>query len=162
MKIKIPLLIATISICGCNYTYNHSSSNKSRVRHQNYHQPKLLSTNKDTLFIYNRAAVRATHDSAALIKNKQKYSDTAVEAYTEDGVYYDYIADSVLQKKKLPVIEAINYKFLKFIQKNGESTIIKVDTLSQISTLFFFDPIKRPRVADVVDIETDYGSYFHK
>jgi hypothetical protein len=160
VSIVLPLLIAAMLFYSCSNSDHAQSGNKSQSRHRKSNQHPTSGSSKDTLFIDSKSAVRATLDSIGLIKNKQKYGDTSIDAYTEDGSYYDYVADSILKRKKLQVIDAANYKFLKFIEKDGKATIIKVDTLSQVTTLFFFDPSRRPRIADVTDIENDCKNYF--
>ena len=149
-------LLLSLFLYGCH------PDNRGKKKELAYHKAlKNVVTGKDTLLVDTRSAVSILLDSAALEKNKKKYGDTSVDAYTEDGSYYDYLADSVLKQKKLPVIQATNYKYVKFIQKNGVTTLIRIDTLSQVSTLYFFDPNKPPHVADVTDIEHDYNSFYH-
>ena len=109
---------------------------------------------------WQKTALDVQLDSAALEQNQKKYGDTSIEAYTEDGSYYESIADSVIQKKKLPLIESMHHKFIKFVQNNGAITIVKVDTLPAVSTLFFFDPAKPPHIVDVTDTENEYKNYF--
>jgi len=156
MRLKtLVCLIAIPLLFSCRHS-DHDSKNRKSFHTKSPH----FITGKDTLIIDHRTAVSVLLDSLGLEKNKKKYSDTAIEAYTEDGAYYDYLADSVMKQKKLPVIQAIHYKYLKFIQKNGATTVIRVDTLSQISTLYFFDPIKPPHLVDVTDIENEYKNFF--
>ncbi len=114
----------------------------------------------DTLVIDHKIAVEVQLDSAALEQNKKKYGDTTIEAYAEDGAYYQSVADSIIRQKKLPLMESSNYKFIKFVQNNGAITIVKVDTLQAVSTLFFFHPAKPPHIVDVTDAENEYKSYF--
>jgi hypothetical protein len=37
---------------------------------------------------------------------------------------------------------------------------VKLDTLSELWGMYFFDPTKKPYYADITEIEEDYKSYF--
>lgn len=153
--ILITLLSVSLLLYSCYFDDNKKS--KAAIYHKT---PGAPITGKDTLLVDTKSAISILLDSSALEKNKKKYGDTAVDAYTEDGSYYDYLADSILKQKKLPIIQAINYRYVKFVQKNGAITLIRIDTLSQVSTFYFFDPNKPPHIADVTDIEHDYNSFY--
>jgi hypothetical protein len=118
------------------------------------------SSNPDTLLINSRSAISVLLDSAGLEKRKKKYGDTAYYVGGDDDMYYSYIADSVLNKKGLKIVEALNYKYLKFIQNNGSTTLIRIDTLTQLYNLFLFDPSKAPHITDITAIEDEYNKFY--
>jgi len=151
--------LALLLACSCNHPESPETKKPSEGKIK-LHAKTTLTVKNDTLLINQRTAVLAMLDSAALEKNRKKYGDTAVDTYTEDGSYYDYVADSVLKQKKLPVLQTVNFKYIKFVQNKGVATIVRIDTLSQVSTLYFFDPNRAPHVVDVTDIENEYKNYF--
>jgi hypothetical protein len=156
MKCILPIfLLAVLQLLSCKH-----DGHRRKNSHTYHKKSKSASAEKDTLLIDFRTAVSVSLDSEAIEKNKKKYGDTAIEAYTEDGAYYDYLADSVLGQKKLPIIQALRYKYLKFVQKNGRITVVRVDTLPQVTTLYFFDPKKTPYTPDVTMIEDEYQKYY--
>jgi hypothetical protein len=115
----------------------------------------------DTLLINTRSAISVWLDTATLNKRRKQYGGEAFETGADDDVNYSYIADSVLKAKGLPIIDAVNYKYLKFVQKNGSTTLIKIDTLAQIYNLFFFDSSKAPYNPDVTMIKDEYNKFYH-
>jgi hypothetical protein len=149
------LFLIALIIAGCSSEPPKNSKSKKPTTPSNHG-----SSATDTLVIDHKTALEVQLDSAALEQNRKKYGDTSVDAYTEDGAYYESIADSVIRQKKLPVMQSLHYKFIRFVQHNGAATTVKVDTLSMVSTLFFFDPAKLPHMVDVTDVENEYKSYF--
>jgi hypothetical protein len=125
-----------------------------------HHKKHKKSLNKDTLFITKRSAVSVWLDSTTMEKRRKQYGNDDSDAAEEDNVYYAGIADSILKSKGLPVIDAQNYKYLKFMQHNGISTVVKIDTLPQFYTLYLFDPSKSPHEADIAEIDVDYKIFY--
>ena len=150
-------MLAALVLCSCfqSEKSDRYSLHTSKTKHA------FLDKHKDTLFITHKAAVWITLDSAQSEKLRKRYGNSAEDAYAEDGMYYDYLADSVLKQKKTPIVQAVNYKYIGFVQPGGKTSLIRVDTLSQISTLYFFIPGKPPYLADVIDIEAEYKRFFH-
>jgi hypothetical protein len=147
----IPALVLII-ICGCHYD--------QRKRHHKKHKQKSI-TNKDTLCVTARSAISVWLDTAILEKRRKQYGDDDFYTISDDEVYYSSKADSVLRSHQLTVINTDGYKYLKFVQHNEVSEIIKIDTLSLIHTIFFFDPSKAPHNADITDIEDEYNKFYH-
>jgi len=138
--------------CSCQH-------DQPKHRHKK-HKQKPVTSSKDTLFVTTRSAVTVWLDTATLEKRRKQYGDDAFYTGSDDDVNYSSIADSVLRSHKLPVINAQGYKYLKFVTYNKSSKIIRVDTLSQIYTLYFFDPLKPLHSADVTDIEDEYYKFY--
>lgn len=155
MKIIYLALLIVWVFTSCRHERDKASNLQKHILKRN-----VRSHSSDTLIIDRKAAVDIQLDSAALEQNKKKYGDTTIEAYAEDGSYYESIADSVIEKKRLQLIQSLHHKFIKFVQDNGAITMVKVDTLPAVSTLFFFDPTKPPHIVDVTDTENEYKNYF--
>jgi len=160
MKGKLFLLVPLILLYRCTHI-DHSESNKKATRHNNV-KSNAHTGQRDTLIIDKKEAVSVMLDSLTLEKRKKEWGDTAFYVGADDGNYYDYIADSVLEQKHLPMISADGYHYLKFVQNNGATTLIRIDTLSEITTLYFFDPSKPPHNSDVVNIEEEYKNYYKR
>jgi hypothetical protein len=106
-----------------------------------------------------KSAVFADLDTLTLEKRRQKNDDELFYAGSDDYVYYSSIADSVLRSKHLPIIYNGAHHYLKFVQFNGLTTIIRIDTLSQMSNCFLFDPKKAPINVDLTDIENEFRKF---
>lgn len=152
--IRLLFLLFILAVFGCH----HDASNSTRRSEHIKSRKNVIG--KDTLLIDHKTALFVLLDTIELEKRRKTDSD-AFNAYSEDGAYYDYVADSVLTEKKLPIIHAANYKYLKFLQKNGKITVVKIDTLPQLSTLYFFDPASPPYIVDGIDIEDEYKRFYH-
>ena len=152
MKVSyiIPALILII-ICSCHYDQHK--------RHHKKHQSKSI--NNDTLFIAKRSAISVWVDTITLEKRRKQYGDSDFYTVADDDVYYSSVTDSFLKSHHLPVTTVKGYKYLTFIQSDKTSTIIKIDTLQQIYTMYFFDPSKAPKAVEVLDIENEYNRFYH-
>lgn len=140
-----------MTICSCHHK-----------DHKHFHKKHKQSiANKDTLFVIKRSAISVWLDTATLEKRRKKYGDDGFYTAADDDVYYSSIADSFLKARQLPVIYAREYKYVKFVQKNNHVTLIKVDTLAQIFTMYFFDPSVPPHDVDVTDMDDEYNEFFH-
>jgi hypothetical protein len=146
----IRFLFLAVTICGCHHDQHKHHPNKQKS-----------TTNKDTLFVISRSAISVWLDTVTLEKRRKQYGDDSFYTVSDDEVYYRSQADSVLRSHKLPIIDAREYKYLKFVQYNKLFKIIKIDTLSFIHTVYLFDPSKTPRNADVTDIENEYNRFYH-
>jgi hypothetical protein len=148
----IRFLFLAITICGCHHDQHKHYPKKHKQK---------STTNKDTLFVTTRSAISVWLDTATLEKRRKQYGDDSFYTVSDDEVYYSSQADSVLRSHKLPIIDAREYKYLKFVQYNKLSKVIKVDTLSFIHTVYLFDPSKMPLNVDVTDIENEYNEFYH-
>ena len=155
MKIRyLFFLLIVISISGCRREQRHSANAK---KHIPKHHANIKS---DTLIVDHKTAVGVLISEQELEGRRKKYGDTAFYVGADDANYYNYLADSILEKKKLPVMSADGYKYIEFRQRNGERIIVKIDTLSDLITMYFFDPARSAKVVDETDIEDEYKNYF--
>jgi hypothetical protein len=70
------------------------------------------------------------------------------------------LSNCFIDSIKLPILRTENKKILKFISNDSSNEIIILDTLSQLWGVYFFDPRKKSKQADIVSIEDDYNIYF--
>jgi hypothetical protein len=155
MKIIYLSLFVVLIFAGCRHERDKSSNLKQPIA-----KPQLRSHPSDTLIIDHKAAVGAMVSHSELEKRRKEYGDTAFYVGADDDNYYSFLTDSFLKQKKLPVLSADGYKYLKFIQRNGEKTTIKIDTLPALINMYFFDPVRSPQLVDETDIEDAYKNYF--
>jgi hypothetical protein len=145
----IPVLVLIIFIYACHQDKHH---------HKNHKQKSL---SNDTLFVTKRSAISIWLDTATLEKRRKQYGDEAFEIGSDDNVYYSSIADSVLKSHQLSIVDVKGYRYVKFVQNNKASKTIKIDTLPQVYTLYFFDPSKTSQNVDVTDIDNEYKNFYH-
>jgi hypothetical protein len=61
----------------------------------------------------------------------------------------------------LPVLDAKNKKYLKFVLADKRVQLIKLDTLEELWGMYLFDPKKKAYAADMTIIEDEYKSYYN-
>jgi len=148
--ITLLLLITLISSC------HHD-------RKKPYHKKHKKNLSRDTLFVTTRSGVAIWLDTITLEKRRKQSGDTDFYIGADDDVYYSSIADSILKAQKLPLVDTRQYgecKFIKFERNNGIATVIKIDTLSKIYTLYLFDPYKAPHEADITIMDDEYKKFY--
>jgi hypothetical protein len=154
MKKLISLFIvpAIVIASGCNHDKKHPRKKQKHIK------------SKDTLFVTRRSAISVWLDMVTLEKRRKQYGDTDFYTVADDEAYYSSTADSVLRAQKLPLIDTRQYgacKFIKFEQKNGTATVVRIDTLPKLHTLYLFDPSKAPYEADVAAMDQEYKAFYH-
>ena len=142
-----------VIVSGCHHNHKKPRHNK-RKKH----------SGTDTLFVTRRSAISVWLDTVTLEKRRKQYGDDDFCTVADDEAYYSSTADSVLRAQKLPLIDTRQYgecKFIKFEQKNGTATLVRIDTLSRLHTLYLFDPSKAPHEADVTAMDEEYSAFYH-
>ncbi|MBV8388459.1 MAG: hypothetical protein JO080_01530 [Mucilaginibacter sp.] len=137
---------------GCHHDKKHSHKKQKHIK------------NKDTLFVTQRSAISVWLDTATLEKRKRQYGNADFYTVADDDVYYASIADSVLKAQKLTLIDTRQFdkcKYLKFVQSNGAMSVVRIDTLAQLYTLYLFDPSRAPHEADIADMDEEYKNFYH-
>jgi hypothetical protein len=150
----------TIFIFLILFSFGTMSCHLDRPKHH-YKKYRNKTVSKDTLIITKRAAISVWLDTPTLEKRRKQYGDDDFETGADDYVYYSSISDSVLKSKKLPVITVKHSKYLKFVQNNGAITLINLDTIQPLYSLYFFVPTKVPLNADITNTASEYERYFH-
>lgn len=164
------LLIALIiSSCGTNNqkqetkTETHISSGDTTLKVDS--SLKQLATkappsSTDTLSIDQKTAVLYQPDSLQMEKRMKQVGEEDFRAGADDYIYYMNTSAEYLQKQGIPVLDAKNRKYLKFVMADRKVQLIKLDTLQELWGIYLFDPMKKPHYADIIDMETDYKNYF--
>lgn len=157
------LMALIIFLSACN-------QNKQRVKQQAHEADNAVIDKStkgktqfptDTLLITERAAVLAIIDTNEIAKRRKKTGEQDFSAIADDDTYYAAQADSTLKALDLKVLRTNGrYKYLKFVQLNKLTRIIRIDTLPGISNVFLFDPRKAPRAIDMTDASGEYDAFF--
>jgi hypothetical protein len=114
----------------------------------------------DTLVINYQSAVIFGPDSFKINKQIKAVGEEYYRIGFDDEAGLFHEADQFFQSVKLPSVFADSCNYLKFVQQNGNITIIKTDSLKDLYGLFLFDPKKPPKLADVTMAEEEYAEYF--
>jgi hypothetical protein len=61
----------------------------------------------------------------------------------------------------LPIIDAKDNKYLKFIRFNKVQNIVKMDTLPELWGIYLFNPSKKEKLVDMTMIDEEYKNYFY-
>ncbi|WP_276501518.1 hypothetical protein [Terrimonas pollutisoli] len=116
----------------------------------------------DTLTINKKAAVFYQPDSTQIEKRKKEIGEENFMIGADDYLFSLHTAHEFVDSIRLPVLEANNKRFLKFIRYDKSQTLIKLDTVSDLWGVYFFDTSKKPKLIDGTRIEEEYKSYFLK
>lgn len=114
----------------------------------------------DTLIIDKKAAVFYQPDSMQIEKRKKEIGEENFMIGADDYLFSLHTAYEFVDSIRLPVLEANNRRFLKFIRSDKSQTLIKLDTVPDLWGVYLFDPSKNPRLIDGIRIEEEYKSYF--
>lgn len=144
----IPIFIIFLSFISC----------RPRENRDFVSQPESWE-NGDTLFINSTSAVFYEPDTARIERRKREVGEEDFYIGADDYSYYMYLANIFLDSMKLPIYHNKNKKYLKFISSNSQKTV-KLDTLSELWGVYFFDPKKELRTVDIIDIDSEYHRYF--
>jgi hypothetical protein len=79
----------------------------------------------------------------------------------DDYIYYVNTSAEFLEKQDLPVLDAKNKKYLKFVLADNQVQVIKLDTLEELWGIYLFDPKKKAYAADITVIEEEYKTYYN-
>ena len=118
----------------------------------------------DTMLIGFPAAVFYVPDSLQLEKIK-KLTDSAIFDATMHEYFFQMRNARMSIKRdwpRLKIVEARNIRFLLFKGKDNDSTYIDLNTKNDSHGLFLFQPGKKPRYVDMMNIDTELGYYFKK
>ena len=116
----------------------------------------------DTLTIAKTAAVFYQPDSLQIQKRMKQVGETDFRIGMDDYIYSVNTSVEFLQKQGLPVLDAKNRKYLKFVSADKKFQLIKLDTLQELWGMYLFDPDKKPHYADITGIEEDYKTYYSR
>ena len=161
-SLKIIILFSfTIIACTNNNQAAHTDSDSSKVETiQKYLPPNTTSANGDTLIVYRKAAVFYEPDSSKIAKRRKAVGEDDFNAGVEDYAYYLNAAHDFLYGTKLTQLDAKDRQFIRFVSINKSEQTVKIDTLSELWGIYFFDPAQKAKQVDMTMIEEEYKSYF--
>jgi len=128
------------------------------LKEQTAVQPSPL--HSDTLIIDRQAAVFYQPDSLQIEKRMKEVGEADFRAGADDYIYYVNTSVEYLEKRGLPVLDAKNKKYLKFVLTDKQHQVIKLDTLEELWGIYLFAPKKSVYAADMTIIEDEYKSYY--
>lgn len=169
MFLKMSVLLCGLVLSSCSATYKKQEEkvevqndvrNISEGESHNQSRSGSLLINNDTLAINTKSAIFFQPDSLQMEKRMKQAGEDEFRAGADDYIYYINISAAYLEKQGLPVIDAKNKKFLKFLFADNSFQLVKLDTLPDLWGMYLFDPAKKPLYADIIEIENDYKSYF--
>jgi hypothetical protein len=158
----LPLLFLTFTSC---------STKIEKKEKTNLQQPNVDSLGKvkdslakidnfDTLTIDRTAAVFYSPDSIQIAKRKKEIGEDNFYAGADDYLNYLQTSRDFLDSVKLPILEAKDKKYLKFVRDNKSQTVIKLDTLPELWGIYLFSPGKKEKLVNMTLIDEEYNSYF--
>ena len=116
--------------------------------------------NFDTLIIDRKAAVFYSPDSIQIEKRKKEIGEDDFYVGADDYLNYLQTSQDFLVSVKLPILDAKDKKYLKFIINDKSQTVIKLDTLPELWGIYFFNPGKKEKLVDMTMIYEEYNNYF--
>ncbi|HET7897700.1 MAG TPA: hypothetical protein VFL47_08520, partial [Flavisolibacter sp.] len=122
--------------------------------------PQLPPLDRDTLTIDRKAAVFYQPDSLQMEKRMKQVGEADFRAGADDYIFYVNRSAEYLEKHGLPVLDAKNKKYLKFVSVDKQTQVIKLDSLEELWGMYLFEPKKKPYAADMTVIEDEYKKYY--
>ena len=160
----LPLLFLTFASCSNKIEKKDRTNLQEPAVDSSVKVKDTLATvdNSDTLTIARKAAVFYSPDSIQIAKRKKEIGEDDFYVGADDYLYYLNISYTFLDSVKLPILDAKDKKYLKFIRDNKSQTIIRLDTLPELWGIYFFNPGKKEKLVDMMDINEEYNSYFRQ
>jgi hypothetical protein len=156
------LLLLTFTSCSTNI----KKQNKTNLQKPNIDSSikanftPVIVNNFDTLTIDQKAAVFYSPDTTQISKRKKEIGEDNFYAGADNYLNYLQTSHDFLDSVKLPILEAKDKKYLKFICRNKSQTVIKLDTLPELWGIYLFNPSKKEKLIDMTIIDEEYYSYF--
>ena len=117
-------------------------------------------SNNDTLIVDKNAAIFYSPDSTQIAKRKKEIGEEDFYIGADDYLNYMHTSHDFLESSKLTILDAKDKKYLKFVKNDKTQTIIKLDTLSELWGIYFFDPNKKEKLVDMTIIDEEHRNYF--
>lgn len=155
-----PLLLISVVMLACTNQPRNKKPEQTITDTTTAPSP-IIMAGADTLVVTRKAAVFYEPDSMQIEKRKQAVGEDDFYTGVEDYAYYLNAAHDFLADTKLPIMEAKSKKVMEFIGNKQTKQFIKMDTLSDLWGIYFFDPAKgNAKQVDMTMIEEEYKAYF--
>ena len=155
--------ILALALAACSTQNDKSKIESQLVSADSFSKDKnsqIAIANFDTLTVDKKAAVFYSPDETQIAKRKKEIGEENFYVGADDYLNYLHTSHDFLDSIKLTIFDAKDKKYLKFIRSDKSQTIIKLDTLSELWGIYFFDPNKTQKLVDMTMIEEEYKSYF--
>ncbi len=116
----------------------------------------------DTLVVDRIAAVFYQPDSDQIAKAIEVDGEDDFYTAEDDMLFYLAGARKFLDSNKLVIIDTDICRYIKFVYTDNTFTLIKRDTLKEMSGIIFFDRVQKPFLPEFLDIAPDFRKYFKK
>lgn len=153
-----------ISLVSCSETKNKSNSTESEPFDTNRSLTKPHSSFSDTLVIDYPAAVFYNPDPLQLEKIKAITDSTIFKSLLHEYFYQMQYSRKAIQQywPKIKIVEINQVRYVLFKLKDGNEECIDLDTKNDFCGILLFDGIKKSKLADMTNIESELGFYFSK
>lgn len=117
----------------------------------------------DTLVVVKRCAVHywASEQRLEQLKKETQNEDDFYVA-ADDASWYSYESTEYLDSITFPVLRTKGYRYVRFKKTDGSSVYLDTDTIKGFTNIYFFDPAKNPKEADMTGIWDSFAEYFGK
>ena len=165
------LIILLLSVLSCRTPTRHWEPQRDSTTFHKDSMPTIgavkspiesqaSSSGSDTLTIDKACAVFYQPDSLQMEMRMKQVGQDEFRQGADDYIYYINTSAEYLESKGLPVIDAKNKRYLKFVSRNGQVQVIKSDTLAELWGMYLFDPKKKTYAADITMIDEEYENYY--
>jgi hypothetical protein len=118
----------------------------------------------DTILVHSNSAVFYSPDSIQLQEIKSFNDSRVFEGIMHECFYQQRNARNVLKMEYpgIKIVEVKNARYLLFRKESKETEVIDLNRQNDPCGLFLFDPARSPKLADMMNIESELGFYFSK
>ncbi|PKP05077.1 MAG: hypothetical protein CVU11_01390 [Bacteroidetes bacterium HGW-Bacteroidetes-6] len=157
LLLKLTFSITFLTLASCAGNKKQATENSNFTSSSND-----AKQDTDTINIEKVSAVFISPDSLQTEKRKQEVGEEDFYAGADDYLYYMSIASGYLDSQKLPIVEISGHKYIRFVGNDKQTQLVCTDTLSELWTIYFFDPAKKAMQVNMTVIEHEYADYFEK
>ncbi len=155
LLLKLTFSIAFLALVSC-------AGNKEQANDNSISSNNDAKQDNDTINIEKVSAVFISPDSLQTEKRKQEVGEEDFYTGADDYLYYMSIASEYLDSQKLPIVEISGHKYIRFVGNDKNTQIVCTDTLSELWSIYFFDPAKKAMQVNMTAIEQEYADYYKK
>lgn len=153
------LCLLALASCAGNDPAKEKSDVADRLSKLEALPPPVLPGETDTLIVTSRAAVFYQPDSLQIEARMKEAGEEDFRAGMDDYLYYLNESWQYLESRGLPVLDAKNRTFIKFVGTDSNQ-LVRLDTVPELWGVYLFDPAKRYYKADMTVVDEEYKAYF--
>ena len=167
----VQIVLMLFVLISCNNKENQSVGNrkfKESIPKQNNqiktskNQPNQLLAKKtqNTLIFKYQVVVIFGPTDESIEKRRREIGDEDFYVGADDYMWYLNESNEYLKKQKAKVKQVQNNQTLKFVQENGDLTIVTLSKERELWGIYLFDPKIKPKKIDITDTAQEYKEYF--